>query len=239
MNEKHIVSTFDRDLSELNQLVARLGGMAERQLAAAIEALENRDGERLEMIIDADKELDELEFAINERAIEVIATRSPMASDLRRIIAALKVGAVLERVGDYAKNIAKRTGVIIAEERDPRYNVSVARMANVVQQMLNQVLDAYATGDADLAMEVWDRDQEVDQMHTGLYAELLGKMNEAADMAAVQSHFLFIAKNIERIGDHTTSVAEQVYFLVHGTMPGDERPKADAASSALGPSTQS
>ena len=153
---------------------------------------------------------------------------------MRRIVAALKVGAVLERVGDYAKNIAKRTRVIVAEERDPRDSISVARMAGEVQQMLNQVLDAYASGNAELAMEVWDRDQEVDQMHTGLYSEVLKKMSHAGDMAAVHSHFLFIAKNIERIGDHTTTVAEQVYFLVHGVMPGDERPKADEASSAPG-----
>jgi len=234
MNDKHIVSSFDRDLAELNQMVARLGGMAEQQLAAAVEALESRSADKLETIIKTDQDLDELEFTINERAIEVIAMRSPMATDLRRIVAALKVGAVLERVGDYAKNIAKRTRVIIDEERDARDSISVARMAGEVQQMLNQVLDAYATGNAELAMEVWDRDQEVDQMHTGLYSEVLQKMSHAGDMAAVHSHFLFIAKNIERIGDHTTTVAEQVYFLVHGAMPGDERPKADAASSTPG-----
>lgn len=238
MDNKHIVSSFDRDLAELNQMVARLGGMAEQQLAAAIETLETRNGENIDMIIDMDKELDVLEFAINERAIEVIAMRSPMATDLRRIIAALKVGAVLERIGDYAKNIAKRTRVIIAEEARPDDGISVARMSDAVQKMLNQVLDAYATGDAELAMEVWDRDQEVDQMHTGLYSDLLGKMQGATDMAAVHSHFLFIAKNIERIGDHTTSVAEQVYFLVHGAMPGDDRPKADTASTTQGSDIQ-
>ncbi len=239
MNDKHIVSSFDKDLAELNQMVARLGGMAEQQLAAAIDALENRSGDRLEAIISADQELDDLEFAINERAIEVIAVRGPMATDLRRIVAALKVGSVLERIGDYAKNIAKRTRVIIAEERDPRDSISLSRMAGLVQQMLNQVLDAYATGNDELAMEVWDRDQEVDQMHTSLYSEVLGKMINVGDMAAVHSHFLFIAKNIERVGDHTTSVAEQVYFLVHGVMPGDERPKADATSSTQGADIES
>lgn len=232
MNDKHIVSSFDRDLAELNQMVAQLGGMAEQQLAAAVDALENRRSDDLETIISTDQELDNLEFTINERAIEVIAMRSPMATDLRRIVAALKVGAVLERIGDYAKNIAKRTKVIIAEERNTANSISVARMADAVQQMLNQVLDAYATGNAELAMDVWDRDQEVDQMHTSLYSEVLSNMGSGDDMAAVHSHFLFIAKNIERIGDHTTSVAEQVYFLVHGVMPGDERPKADAASEA-------
>lgn len=232
MNDKHIVSSFDRDLAELNQMVAQLGGMAEQQLAAAVDALENRRSDDLETIIRTDQELDNLEFTINERAIEVIAMRSPMATDLRRIVAALKVGAVLERIGDYAKNIAKRTKVIIAEERNTANSISVARMADAVQQMLNQVLDAYATGNAELAMDVWDRDQEVDQMHTSLYSEVLSNMGSGDDMAAVHSHFLFIAKNIERIGDHTTSVAEQVYFLVHGVMPGDERPKADAASEA-------
>ena len=231
MNDKHIVSAFDKDLSDLNQMVARLGGMAEQQLAAAIQALESRTLDDVDEIIAADKKLDELEHMINERAIEVIAIRSPMATDLRRIVAALKVGAVLERIGDYAKNIAKRTKVIIAEERKAGDSISVARIAEAVQQMLNQVLDAYATGNDVLAMDVWDRDQEVDQMHTGLYSDVLVRLGRDNEMTAVHSHFLFIAKNLERIGDHTTSVAEQVYYLVHGVMPGDNRPKADAASS--------
>ncbi len=231
MNDEHIVSSFDRDLAELNQMVARLGGLAEQQFAAAIDALENRDASSIEAIVSKDAELDQLEKDLNDRAIEVIATRAPMATDLRRILSAVKIAAVLERVGDYAKNIAKRSLVIISDETNRSDTISVGRIADIVQGMLREALDAYATSNADLAMEVWERDQEVDALYTGLNSDLLGVIASGSEEANVSSHFLFIAKNIERIGDHTTAVAEQVYFQVHGEMPSEERPKADAISS--------
>ena len=232
MNDEHIVSSFDRDLAELNQLVARLGGLAEQQFAAAIDALENRDASSIEAIVSKDAELDQLEKDLNDRAIEVIATRAPMATDLRRILSAVKIAAVLERVGDYAKNIAKRSLVIISDESNRSDTISVGRIADIVQGMLREALDAYATSNADLAMEVWERDQEVDALYTSLNSDLLGVIASGSEEANVSSHFLFIAKNIERIGDHTTAVAEQVYFQVHGEMPSEERPKADAISGA-------
>lgn len=232
MDDQHIVSSFDRDLSELNTMIAKLGGLAEQQLAASIDAFEARNAGPLQDIIDRDKELDALEFQLNERAVEIIATRSPLAKDLRRIITAVKIASVLERVGDYAKNIAKRTRIIIDSENNNTSGVSVRRMATTVLQMLNQVLDAYATGNATLAMDVWDRDHEVDQMHTALFNELLAVISDQAEDAIVSSHFLFIAKNLERIGDHTTNISEQVYFLEHGQFPNDDRPKADTTSLA-------
>ena len=232
MNDEHIVSSFDRDLAELNQMVARLGGLAEQQFAAAIDALENRDASSIEAIVSKDAELDQLEKDLNDRAIEVIATRAPMATDLRRILSAVKIAAVLERVGDYAKNIAKRSLVIISDETNRSDTISVGRIADIVQGMLREALDAYATSNADLAMDVWERDQEVDALYTGLNSDLLGVIASGSEEANVSSHFLFIAKNIERIGDHTTAVAEQVYFQVHGEMPSEERPKADAISGA-------
>ena len=232
MNDEHIVSSFDRDLAELNQMVARLGGLAEQQFAAAIDALENRNASSIETIVSNDGELDQLEKDLNDRAIEVIATRAPMATDLRRILSAVKIAAVLERVGDYAKNIAKRSLVIISDETNRSDTISVGRIADIVQGMLREALDAYATANADLAMEVWERDQEVDELYTSLHSDLLGVIASGSEEANVSSHFLFIAKNIERIGDHTTAVAEQVYFQVNGEMPSDERPKADAASGA-------
>ena len=231
MNDEHIVSAFDRDLAELNQMVARLGGLAEQQFAAAIDALENRDASSIEAIVSKDAELDQVEKDLNDRAIEVIATRAPMATDLRRILSAVKIAAVLERVGDYAKNIAKRSLVIISDETNRSDTISVGRIADIVQGMLREALDAYATSNADLAMDVWERDQEVDALYTGLNSDLLGVIASGSEEANVSSHFLFIAKNIERIGDHTTAVAEQVYFQVHGEMPSEERPKADAISS--------
>ena len=231
MNDEHIVSAFDRDLAELNQMVARLGGLAEQQFAAAIDALENRDASSIEAIVSKDAELDQVEKDLNDRAIEVIATRAPMATDLRRILSAVKIAAVLERVGDYAKNIARRSLVIISDETNRSDTISVGRIADIVQGMLREALDAYATSNADLAMDVWERDQEVDALYTGLNSDLLGVIASGSEEANVSSHFLFIAKNIERIGDHTTAVAEQVYFQVHGEMPSEERPKADAISS--------
>lgn len=231
MNDEHIVSSFDRDLAELNQMVARLGGLAEQQFSGAIDALENRDASSIEAIVSKDAELDQLEKDLNERSIEVIATRAPMATDLRLILSAVKIAAVLERVGDYAKNIAKRSLVIISDETNRSDTISVGRIADIVQRMLREALDAYATADADLAMEVWERDQEVDELYTSLHSDLLGVIASGSEEANVSSHFLFIAKNIERIGDHTTAVAEQVYFQVHGEMPSEERPKADAISS--------
>jgi phosphate transport system protein len=153
-----------------------------------------------------------------------------MARDLRSILSAVKIASVLERVGDYAKNIAKRSRVIIQEETNRSDTISLARIADIVQGMLRQVLDAYATGNAEQAMDVWARDQEVDALYSSLHGDVLAVIAKGAEQASVSSHFLFIAKNIERIGDHTTAVAEQVYFQVHGSMPTDERPKADLAS---------
>jgi phosphate transport system protein len=230
MASGHIVASFDDDLAELNTMLARLGGLAEKQFADAIDALERRDIQNIDEIIARDAELDEVEFALNERSIEIIALRAPVARDLRRVIVTLKVASVLERIGDYAKNVAKRSRVIIEHENSKSDNVSLARMAGLVQQMLNQVLDAYVSGDADLAMDVRDRDMEVDRLHTSLFREMLERMSENPDQVSASSHLLFIAKNIERIGDHTTGIAEQIFFLKNGQYPSDERPKADKSS---------
>jgi phosphate transport system protein len=222
-------------VAELNKMLARLGGLAEKQFADAIDALERRDIQNIDEIIARDAELDEMEFDLNERGIEIIALRAPVAQDLRRVIVTLKVASVLERIGDYAKNVAKRSRVIIEHENNKSDNVSLARMAALVQQMLNQVLDAYVSGDADLAMDVRDRDMEVDRLHTSLFREMLARMSENPEQVSASSHLLFIAKNIERIGDHTTGIAEQIFFLRNGQFPSDERPKADKSSvSALG-----
>ena len=230
MASEHIVASFDHDLAELNKMLARLGGLAEKQFGDAMDALERRDIQNIDEIIARDAELDEMEFALNERGIEIIALRAPVARDLRRVIVTLKVAAVLERIGDYAKNVAKRSRVIIELENSKSDNVSLARMSALVQQMLNQVLDAYVSGDADLAMDVRDRDMEVDRLHTSLFREILARISENPEQVSASSHLLFIAKNIERIGDHTTGIAEQIFFLKNGQYPSDERPKADKSS---------
>ena len=185
MTDSHIVSSFDRDLADLNRLVARLGGLAEQQFAAAIDALENRDVSSIDDIIAGDSALDRLEQELNDRAIEVIATRAPMARDLRSILSAVKIASVLERVGDYAKNIAKRSRVIIQEETNRSDTISLARIADIVQGMLRQVLDAYATGNAEQAMDVWARDQEVDALYSSLHGDVLAVIAKGAEQASV------------------------------------------------------
>ncbi len=230
MNTQHIVTSFDADLADLNQMIARLGGLAESQLAGVMAALETHNNERLEELIANDAKLDAIEYELNERVIEVIALRSPIAQDLRRVIVALKVASILERIGDYAKNIAKRASVVIESDESRGDNVSLSRMAKLVQQMLNHVLEAYANNDHELAMEIRESDAEVDSLHTILFREILVKISENPEQVSSSSHMLFIAKNLERIGDYATGISEQIYFLKTGRFPADDRPKDDKSS---------
>ncbi len=228
MEHHHIVHEFDIELQKLDNLIAELGGLAESQLADAVDALVNRDAERAQVIAAADARLDELERKIDELGIDIMIRRQPMASDLRIVIAALKTSSILERIGDYAKNIAKRT---IALSQMPAIGSvrSVQRMAELAQSQIKMVLDAYLNRDVELARDVRNRDQEIDSMHTSLFRELLTYMMEDPRNITACTHLLFIAKNLERVGDHATSIAENLLFLIHGAMPEDARPKKDAA----------
>jgi len=228
MEHKHIVREFDEELRKLDNLIAELGGLAERQLADAVDALVRRDAERAQEIAAADARLDELEREINELGIDILIRRQPMANDFRVVIAALKTSSILERIGDYAKNIAKRT---IALSQMPAIGSvrSVQRMAESAQSQIKVALDAYLTRDAELAEDVRLRDQEIDSMHTSLFRELLTYMMEDHRTITAGTHLLFIAKNLERIGDHATTIAENLLFLIHGFAPENARPKNDAA----------
>ncbi|MDC1121711.1 phosphate signaling complex protein PhoU, partial [Alphaproteobacteria bacterium] len=188
----------------------------------------------LNQIISDDAKLDELEAAIHEKALEVIALRSPRAQDLRHVLVALKIATILERTGDYARNIANRTKVIATAGNENIPGVNIGRMGQVTRDMLQDVMRAYATRDADKALDVWRRDIEVDHMHTAFYKEVLASMSRDPNVVATGAHLLFIAKNIERIGDYATGIAEQVHFLVHGAVPKDSRPKADRTSRVVG-----
>ena len=188
----------------------------------------------LDKIIKDDAKLDELEAAIHEKALEIIAVRSPLAKDLRHVLVALKVATILERTGDYARNIANRTKVIATAGNENIPGVNIGRMGQVTRDMLQDVMRAYATRDADKALDVWRRDIEVDHMHTAFYKEVLASMSRDPNVVATGAHLLFIAKNIERIGDYATGIAEQIYFLVHGAVPEDSRPKADRTSRVVG-----
>lgn len=227
----HILSAFDQDFAAINQGLAKLGGLAEAQLAEVCKCIEQRQTAPLDALIERDHQLDQLEAALNEQAILLIALRAPMAQDLRRIIAVLKIAGALERVGDYAKNIAKRCKVILPDPIDGVSLSRVTEMARLVQSMLGEVMDACLTMDTIKAARVREADIEVDQLHTALFRELLDAISAAPESATIGSHLLFVAKNIERMGDFATNIAEQVEFLVSGEMPQDEREKADVSSS--------
>ncbi|MCP5373520.1 MAG: phosphate signaling complex protein PhoU [Hyphomicrobiales bacterium] len=230
MSKDHIVKTFDDDLSLLDNKIAEMGGLAELQLSNAIDALLRPNAEKAERVILNDQRIDALEKEIDSFTVQLLALRQPMADDLRIIIAALKIASVLERIGDYAKNVAKRTIALSQSNNVGSATSTIARMGNVVQSMIKNVLDAYVSRDVEQALDVWERDEEVDQLHTSLFRELLTYMLEEPRNITACTHLLFIAKNVERIGDHATSIAEQVHFMVRGDMPDLKRPKGDQSS---------
>ncbi len=229
MTSEHIVKAFDDQLKRLNNVIAEMGGLAELQLSEAIVAMVRRDTERALRVTGTDVRIDEMEAAVDQQALSILALRQPMARDLREIIGALKTSAMLERIGDYAKNVAKRT-VVLAEMPPIASVQTVARLGNLALELLKDVLDAYLSRDSDKAQSLRLRDKEVDALYTSIFRELLTYMMEDPRSITSCTHLLFIAKNFERIGDHTTNIAEVVAFLVEGRAPLDERPKDDASS---------
>jgi phosphate transport system protein len=209
-----------------------MGGLAEAQLHDAIDALVRRDSEAAAEIVRNDHRIDDLEMEVSQRAIRVLALRQPMALDLRSVVAALKISSDLERIGDYAANVAKRA-VVLSQSPPIKVVGGIQRMGRLAQQLIKDVLDAYVTGDADKADAAWRRDEEVDEMYGSLFRELLTYMMEDPRSIGPCTHLLFIAKNIERIGDHATNVAETVHFLVHGRPIDAARPKAETTNLAL------
>jgi len=230
METDHIVKSFDDELAKLDNMIAEMGGLAEVQLADAIGALVRRDVELANRVIEKDRRIDAIENELHSFTIRLLALRQPMADDLRIIVAALKISSNLERVGDYAKNIAKRTFVLAKGPPLGGTAQSIARMAALVQVMIKNVLDAYIQRDAAKAGDVRARDEEVDQVYNSLFRELLTYMMEDPRNITAATHLLFVAKNVERIGDHVTGIAEQIHFMVMGDLPGDARPKGDTTS---------
>ena len=226
MNE-HISSAYDRDLEALITLIMKMGGLVEDAILNAAQSLEKRDMELAEKIRAGDKIIDALELEINDEAARVIALRAPVSKDLRSILTVLRLAASLERIGDYAKNIAKRTSVLVDMQPINGADAALRRMAKEVQVMLKDTLDAYIRGDAELAEDVRQRDQEVDQMYNALFREFLTFMMEDPRHITACMHLHFMAKNVERMGDLTTNMAEQVIYLVTGEMPDEARPKSD------------
>jgi len=225
----HIVKSFDEELARLSDLISRMGGLAETQLEDSIEALQRRDSSLAEGAIEIDRVIDAHHAEVDELAIRLLALRQPMAADLRHIVTALKVAPIVERIGDYSKNVAKRT-IALNQVPPVKPLFTIPRMGRLVREMIKDVLDAFSNADVGMARDVWARDKEVDDMYDSLFRELLTYMMEDARNITACTHLLFVARNIERIGDLATNVAELVHYQVEGEPLSEDRPKADEAS---------
>lgn len=214
---RHTVRSFDEELEHLTRKIVQMGALVERQVAEAMRALVERDGDVAAAVIEHDDDVDELEEAIDQEAIRILATRQPMAIDLRMVAMALKISNDLERTSDYAVNIARRAQRLI-DQPPLKPFVTIPRMAELAQLMIKDVLDAYVRRDADRALDVWRRDEEVDQYYNSLFRELLTYILEDPRKTGVCIDLLFIAKNLERIGDHATNIAEKVHYIVYGDL---------------------
>jgi phosphate transport system protein len=230
MNNIHISSVFDRDLESIQAMVMKMGGLVESAILDAAQALETRDEELAERVRQGDRAIDALEELINSECARVIALRAPIATDLRTVLTVMKIAGNLERCGDYAKNLAKRSLILNQMAPIGGSAGSIRRLAKAVQVLLSDALDAYIRRDAALAADVRMRDRDIDQMYNALFREFVTYMMEDSRNITPTMHLHFIAKNIERVGDHATGIAEQVIYLVTGQMPGDDRPKSDTSS---------
>ena len=227
---EHTAKAFDVDLQALSRLVAEMGGLTEKQVADAIDALARRNRERPEEIVRADLGIDALQRDIEDRAVLTIARRQPMAVDLREILAALRLSNDLERIGDLAKNIAKRVLALDLDLHSPTVIRGVQHMGALVLSQLKQVLDSYAGRDVEKALAVWNGDEHIDAMCTSIFRELLTYMMEDPRNISSCIHLMFCAKNIERIGDHATNIAETVYYMIEGRSIPNQRPKGDTTT---------
>ena len=231
MNDPHIVSSFDDELKYLIRRVSEMGGLAERMVGDAVSALVNSDAALAQRIISEDVILDNAERDIGEKAILVIAKRQPMAHDLREIMGSIRIAADLERVGDLGKNIAKRVVAVEGSAQPKTLVRGLEHLAELALTQLKEVLDAYSTRSAAMANSVRQRDEEIDAMYTSLFRELLTYMMEDPRNISACTHLLFCAKNIERIGDHATNIAETIYYMATGAQMLEDRPKDDETAS--------
>ena len=224
---EHTVRAYDEELDALTAELSRMGGLAEVEVGDSIRAIARRDLNLAQQVIGRDARLDEIELDIEQRAIRLIALRQPVADDLRRTVAALKISMNLERCGDLAKNIAKRALVIAESEPITPLTRSIERMGELVAARLKDVLDAFAARDVDRAKAVWLRDNEIDEHYDSIFRELLTYMMGDPRTIASCAHLLFVAKNLERIGDHATNIAEIIHYEITGEQLPEQRPKLD------------
>ncbi len=231
VQSSHIRSAFDQDLEGVKAQVAKMGGLVEKALLSAADALDTRDVELAKQVRREDAAIDALEEMIQAECARIIAIRTPIASDLRTVLTVMRLAGGLERAGDYAKNLAKRTVVLAEMPQIDGSSAAVKRMTRSVVAMLSKALNAYFAEDAALAEEVRQSDVEVDQMYNSLFREFLTHMMEDPRNITACMHLHFIAKNIERVGDHATGIAEQVIYLVTGNFPDEDRVKGEDAAS--------
>ncbi len=227
MESSHIVKSFDEELGTIESKLLEMGGIVETLIDDSVIGLVNRDKELCSKVIRDDRRVDALEIETDELAVRLLALRQPMAADLRSVVCALRVSTNLERIGDYAKNIAKRAMIIADDAPVGSSAATLKRMGKMVREMVGDVLDAFVKRDTNMAEELRRRDEEVDHMHNTLFRELLTHMMEDPRNISASMHLLFIAKNLERMGDHVTSIAEQIIYLVTGALPDEDRPKSD------------
>ena len=228
----HTMKAFDTDLQDLARMVAEMGGLAEKQVADAVDALAKRDTTLAQRVSAADASIDALQREIEEKAVLTIARRQPMAVDLREVVGALRLANDLERIGDLAKNMGKRVAALETDFHPLKLFRGLEHMTDLVQQQVKSVLDAYAAHDLPAAMAVWKGDEEVDAICTSLFRELLTYMMEDPRNISFCIHLMFCAKNIERIGDHATNIAETVFYMIEGQQMLDKRPKGDMTTFA-------
>ncbi|BAE53277.1 phosphate signaling complex protein PhoU [Paramagnetospirillum magneticum] len=229
IGEPHIVKSYDSELARLDDSLARMGGLAEAQLASALDALERRDSDLAARVVGADVKVDELEAFVNEQTVRVLALRAPVADDLRTVVAALKIAGEIERIADLAANAAKRSLVL---NRLPPVEPmrSLLRLGRLALGLVKEVMDAHLAHDADRALAARDRDQELDDVYASLFREILTYMMEDPRNITPCSHLMFIAKNLERIGDHATNIAELAHFRILGRSALQQRTKKDDSS---------
>ncbi len=229
---EHLVKSYDNDLKKLADMLTRMGGMVESQVAMATSAMMERDATAAGLTVEGDAKVDALEREIEQFVIRMLALRQPMAADLRLVVAALKMTSDLERIGDYAANVAKRS-VVLSQFPAPYSMGGLGHMANLVQQQLREIIDALGNNDADKAIEVWRGDRAIDDIYNTIFRELITYMMEDPRNITPCTHLLFIAKNLERIGDHATNIAETIYYAVKGEVLPDVRPKGDMSAYAV------
>ncbi len=230
--QEHTVRSYSEELRRLREMIARMGGLAERQVADATIALVRRDSDLASEVMGRDAAIDALEREIEAYCIRILALRQPVGQDLRLIVASLKISHELERIGDYARNAAKRS-LVLAQQPPLGSLNGFQRMANLVQANLKDAIDALVNDDAAKADEVWAADVPIDEVYNGIFREMLTFMMEDPRNITAATHLLFVAKNLERIGDHATNIAEKVHYAVRGEAMLEDRPKADVSASAV------